>query len=227
MMDLTNIPILADAENVLVIVGIIIAVIVSLVKKAAAKAKEAQEEQARQAQQPPVQPQAAPMGERRPAAAPARDDRSQALRQTLQNLGIVLDEEPAAPSVPPPLPNAQQRRQGQRRPAPQRRDLAQVEAQEDLAQSVDQEMLRQQQRMSAAESSRQQRMGELHIPEEDSAAIEQRLLHVRPAQQGHKAALSPLAALLANRDTARKAIVLQEILSPPKALRHGQEMWEA
>ncbi|MCE5279274.1 MAG: hypothetical protein ABFD92_05190 [Planctomycetaceae bacterium] len=205
MTDIANIQILADAENVLVIVGIIIAVIISLVKKAAAKAKEAQEEQARRAQQPAQQGQGQPQRPRpRGPAADMGEDRSQALRQTLQNLGIVLeDERPPAPAPPPPLPRTQPQR-----PAPQRRGRPE----KDLADRVDQELLHQQQRMADADSSRQRRMG---AP------------NVRVVQEAQEAVTSPFAAVLAKTDTARSAIVLHEILSPPKAIRQGQEMWDA
>ena len=70
-------------------------------------------------------------------------------------------------------------------------------------------------------------------PEEaDTAAIEARLVSIRPAVRRDEItveAIKPVAGVtvdLTDRRRAREAIVFHEILSPPKGIRSQPEMWE-
>lgn len=146
---------------------------------------------------------------------------------------------PAAPGRPPPT-------QPQRRPAPppratgpmrvpgarrlvaRRRAAAVPQPQIPPASwDVAEEVHRQQQRLERGEAQRSRRLVTAQPSEADTAAIEARLLHVRPQAQPTQAvtAASLLAGLRAP-EQFRRAILHYEIFAPPKALRPGPEPWD-
>jgi len=96
---------------------------------------------------------------------------------------------------------------------------------------VDEELRRQQQRLEQEELERQRRLSEYRPPESDEEAIASRLVHVQPATVAPTAAAGQeRAALHVDLRTpaaARQAILFSEILGRPKALRHGDELWDA
>lgn len=70
-------------------------------------------------------------------------------------------------------------------------------------------------------------------PEADTAAIEARLVSIRPAvvreDESTVEVIGSVAGVtvdLTDRRRAREAIVFHEILSPPKGIRSQPEMWE-
>lgn len=81
-----------------------------------------------------------------------------------------------------------------------------------LGEGVDDEMADFSRRQEAMQASRQSR---LHLAETDAAAPD--------AQAGLTV---PRAGIRLQGSTLAQAIILREILSPPKALRQEQEMWE-
>ena len=94
---------------------------------------------------------------------------------------------------------------------------------------VSEELRLRQQRQVKLDKDRQKRLTSRASPESDTNAIEARLVSVHPAQgdtppgQISKVGVIPGLRTL---DDARKAIILHEIFSPPKALRKGGEMWD-
>ncbi len=65
-------------------------------------------------------------------------------------------------------------------------------------------------------------------PEADTAAIESRLLSIRPAKTGAAVAGNSFITVnLSDPTNARTAIIMHEIFSPPKALRDEHELWDA
>ncbi len=65
-------------------------------------------------------------------------------------------------------------------------------------------------------------------PEADTAAIEARLISIRPAKADRAVAGNSFIAVnLLNPTNARNAIIMHEIFSPPKALRNQDELWDA
>jgi len=94
---------------------------------------------------------------------------------------------------------------------------------------VSEELRRGEQRQKNLEEARRRRLAVRKSPEADTAAIESRLLSVSQAGDGPEVEIVGNLALglgLLTPDAARRAIVLHEILSPPKALRQGGESWD-
>jgi hypothetical protein len=116
-------------------------------------------------------------------------------------------------NVPPPIPVDLQLRQG------------------DLAQGVDEEMERQQQRMQRERTDREHRMAALAPQEADTAALISHLVHIRPgsiaAGAAHAGPSSRLLSLLKNGSGLRNALIYHEIFSPPKSMRKDQDIWDA
>ena len=80
--------------------------------------------------------------------------------------------------------------------------------------------------MRKREQLRAQRM-ETETPlEADTSAIDSRILRIRPSVVAAAQSSQRLHVDLADLAAARAAIVYHEILSPPKALREGPEMWD-
>ena len=94
---------------------------------------------------------------------------------------------------------------------------------------VSEELRLRQQRQAQLERDRQKRMAARMSPESDTDAIEARLVSVHSAQgDTPPRQISRVGGIpgLRTLDDARKAIILHEIFSPPKALREGGEMWD-
>lgn len=94
---------------------------------------------------------------------------------------------------------------------------------------VSEELRSRQQRQTQLDTDREKRLGAQVSPESDTDAIKARLVSVRSSEadtapgQISEAEVIPSLKTLAD---ARKAIILHEIFSPPKALRQGGEMWD-
>lgn len=96
-----------------------------------------------------------------------------------------------------------------------------------LGEGVEAETWRQQQRLRQEEQRRAARLRARRPPEADSAAIAQRLVHVRTADAQVSDAQPRRQALqLRTPQQARRAIIFHEIFSAPKALRQEPEMWD-
>ena len=151
-------------------------------------------------------------------AAEARRKAAQTRRQ----------EPKGSPQAPRP---AQQVRRPVAPPAPL--ELPRVEVlqafapAQELGEDVEQELRRQEQRLRQEDKRRKKRLAAPKSPEADSAAIEQRLGHLRsqlarPAEPMGRGE----APDLRSRELARSAIIYHVILAPPKALIQGPEMWD-
>jgi hypothetical protein len=96
---------------------------------------------------------------------------------------------------------------------------------------VRQEMHLQKQRRGKLEAQRRRRLGSLGPPEADVAARESRLQSIRPtaadAAQAAPTFVAGVGISLLRPGEARKAIIMREILSAPKALRQDAEMWDS
>jgi len=94
---------------------------------------------------------------------------------------------------------------------------------------VSDELRSRQQRQAQLERDREKRLDARVSPESDTDAIEARLVSVRSSEadtapgQISEAEVIPSLKTLAD---ARKAMILHEIFSPPKALRQGGETWD-
>ncbi len=144
--------------------------------------------------------------------------------------------EPAAPQRPPGsptrprpsgLPQAARRRPmpGARPPGARRPPAA--PQMQPVTWDVEEELRRQLDRLQQDRAQRVQRLAAAPPPEADTAALEARLVHLRPVAgpTGAPVAAGPLADLTAPEALAR-AVLHYEIFAPPKALRPGPEMWE-
>jgi len=96
---------------------------------------------------------------------------------------------------------------------------------------VRQELHLQKQRRGKLEAQRRRRMSALGPPEADTAAREPRLRSIRPAAadvaQPAPTFVAGAGISLLRPGEARKAIIMHEILSAPKALRQDAEMWDS
>ncbi|MDP6636133.1 MAG: hypothetical protein QGG42_14630 [Phycisphaerae bacterium] len=106
------------------------------------------------------------------------------------------------------------------------------QVQDQKAVRVAEELRLRQQRQAQLESDRKKRLASRVSPESDTNAIEARLVSVQPSQTD-AADTAPrrideigVIMDLETTDEARRAIILHEIFSPPKALRQGGEMWD-
>ncbi len=94
---------------------------------------------------------------------------------------------------------------------------------------VSQELRQNQQRQAQIEADRRKRLAARKSPESDTNAIEARLVSVRPKDAlTTPGEIGKIAAIveLNTPAEAKRAIILHEIFSPPKALRTGGEMWD-
>jgi hypothetical protein len=94
---------------------------------------------------------------------------------------------------------------------------------------VSQELRHSQQRQAQLEVDRQKRLSTRLSPESDTNAIEARLVSVRPedtVMEPEKIGVISAIVELNTPAEAKRAIILHEIFSPPKALRTGGEMWD-
>lgn len=92
--------------------------------------------------------------------------------------------------------------------------------------SVDDEVEARERERAARDAARMARLATAAPAEADSAAIEQRISHFQridaaAADQGPRITVD-----LSGPGAARQAVLFQEILGPPKALRRGTELWE-
>lgn len=134
-----------------------------------------------------------------------------------------------APPPQRPAPHPQQR--PQRRPVPQQQRPPQRPPRpaEPEPARVRDELRIQQQRRRQIEAERARRLGAHKPAVADTAAIEDRLVSIEPAQ----GPAPPVPGLVSGLDIglltpadARRAIVMHEVLAPPKALRRGAEIWD-
>jgi hypothetical protein len=94
---------------------------------------------------------------------------------------------------------------------------------------VSEELRLNQQRQAELERDRKKRLASRKSPQSDTNAIESRLLSRRPARSETAPQQIGKIGIILNlesRDMAKKAMILHEIFSPPKALRKGGEMWD-
>ena len=154
-----------------------------------------------------------------------------------QALPVAQPRQPSA-SQPRPAPAPRDARRTYGQPArprdAQRRQRSQpvAEIAEEQEVRVGEELRREQQRREREELERQQRMSEYRPPESDEQAIAGRIVHVRPATAalagaGEEHGQAEFQVNLADPAAARTAIIFSEILSRPKALRQGDELWDA
>ncbi len=100
-------------------------------------------------------------------------------------------------------------------------------------QTTEQEITRLQSRLAKLESMRSKRLSMALPSETGTTAIESRLVSIRTPLRKESyqettrvEVLSVVEINLTNRDAARDAIIMHEIFSPPKAMRHQPEAWE-
>ena len=94
---------------------------------------------------------------------------------------------------------------------------------------VSEELRLRQQRQTQLEADRQKRLATRISPESDTKAIEARLVSVRPAAADTAPRRISEVGVVLQLNTpaeAKRAIIMNEIFSPPKALRKGGEMWD-
>jgi type IV secretory pathway VirB10-like protein len=142
---------------------------------------------------------------------------------------------PTPTATPTPQPRTEAPRMVRRSPyvkrtTPQPAATRAAQAADQSRVRVDEELRRQQQRLEQEELERQHRLAEYRPPESDEVAIASRIVHVQP-KTAVVAAGSPESGEfrvdLQSAAAARSAIIFSEILGRPKALRHGDEMWDA
>jgi hypothetical protein len=138
-----------------------------------------------------------------------------------------IPRRPPAQRAPTMLRAAQPRwMPGVGRPAVRRPPASQPEMQP-VSWDVIEEMRRELTRLQQADAERVQRMATAAPAEADTAAIEARLVTIRPAAGPLAAAeVRALLADLKTPDALRRAILHYEVFAPPKALRPGPEMWD-
>jgi len=129
--------------------------------------------------------------------------------------------------APPQRPAPRPQQRPQRRPVPQQQPPPRPAAPEPVR--VRDELRIQQQRRRQIEAERARRLAAPKSPQADTAAIEERVVSVEPAQ----GPAPPVPSLAGGLDiglltpaNARRAIVMHEILAPPKALRRDAEIWD-
>jgi len=94
---------------------------------------------------------------------------------------------------------------------------------------VGDELRIQQRRRRQIEAERAGRLAARKSPEADTAAFEEHLVSIKPAQGPAPPVPSLARALdigLLTPADARRAIVMHEVLAAPKALRRGAEIWD-
>lgn len=211
-------------ELVPIILFVVISIVVGIIRKSAAQ----KAEQARRsgAEQPPKQPDR--------AARQAGHARSGQTGQAHPQPGRTT-RPPGPPPAPPPIgldvELAQQalRAMGLIPAGPQPSEAGQpvvLTPVEPASIRVEEELKLQRRRQRDLEAQRRKRLASRKVPEADSAAIEGRILQVRPDQEAaHDLPTGP-AVNLSSAERARRAIIFHEIFSAPKALRQGKEMWD-
>jgi len=185
-----------DASDYNIIIFIVVAVLLA-VSSWIKRAAEKKQEQEAAARRKDAQAQ--PEGEKRPAASGQQQVRR--------------------PAAPPELPSAE----------PQR-----IVRLETLGEDLDQGLRKEEQRLRLEDKRRQERLAVRKSPEADSAAIGQRLAPIRSRLAPMRSRLAQPEEIssrsgspgLRSRELARSAIIYHVILSPPKALQGGPEMWD-
>jgi len=139
------------------------------------------------------------------------------------------EEKTRKPRRAPAPPEGGQRQDRARRTVQPARPVPPAAPQAEQTVRVSDELRLRQQREAKLERDRQKRLSTRVSPESDTNAIEAHLVSVHPDE----ADTAPMQiskvggiASLRTLDNARKAIILHEIFSPPKALRKGGEMWD-
>ena len=103
--------------------------------------------------------------------------------------------------------------------------------QDDAEDRVADDLRQERERRRRKDLERQQRLAAYQPDEADTAAIEKRLVSIRSATVDDTAgqmqqATHGLQLNLKNPSAARNAVVMHEILGPPKALQSEQTLWE-
>jgi hypothetical protein len=128
------------------------------------------------------------------------------------------------PMTPPPLPQIPQRRAPvSPRPIAEEHTRT-VRDHEDLD-KVDEEVEQMRQGIEQKLTTRHQRMETAAPSEADTAAIDARISHFQ-RMEVQQDQVARVQVDLGNPRALRAAIIYHEILSPPKALRQGPEMWD-
>jgi len=140
-----------------------------------------------------------------PPAPPPRPDLELA-REALRSMGLIVEQ---------PTQRAPQ--------ADQPVALTPVEPQ---TIRVEEELKLQRRRERKLDAQRRKRLAPRKVPEADSAAIEGRILKVRPGQEAAHDVATGVIVDLSRAESLRRAIIFHEIFSAPKALREGKEMWD-
>lgn len=126
--------------------------------------------------------------------------------------------------TPPPIPQVRPRRVPVPAQGAAEEHVRTVRDDVDLDQ-VDEEVIHMQQEIERKLATRQQRMQTTAPSEADTAAIDARISHFKRMEQTREQ-VARVIVDLKGRNALRAAIIYHEILSPPKALRQGPEMWD-
>lgn len=136
----------------------------------------------------------------------------------------------SAPQAPPPVSRRVQqpmpRQAAQRFARPQSIVPQRAVAQDEI--SVDEEVRSRQRRRKLLDQKQQERLSARQPTEADTAAIESRLLSIKPAtiEPAQQLARPRIRVDLRAPQNAREMMIYHELLSPPKALRTDPESWE-
>lgn len=213
-----------DGSGLIQLVVLLIIAIVGGLAEAMKKKREKAQQQ-RQQEQLSRQP-TPPAGDTQPMAHEPRE----------------IMKEPGRRRMPPPPPPTRRQQQAQvdqgpvevKRykpiPAPQRpqRRVAPPAVPEAPPgqRRVSQGLAVQQAHLEQENDDRLRRLGTLRPVEEDTVAIESRILHIRPSQAVESGAQVQYRVDLRTRQAARTAIIFAEIFGKPKCLRTEAEKWE-
>lgn len=196
-----------DLINIIIMVAVfVIAIIASAIKKVLDKQREQEAAKGRGEQQREHREAVRRAQERRARQAQADQQAAPGARAAPAR-GRPARAVP--PSPPPPPPSA--------RPQPEEPYV--------LGAGVEEETRRELQRERAEEMRRRRRLRVRRPPEADPA-LSSRLVSIRGGDLGTLRVPRRSIVNLQGRGEARTAIIYHEILSPPKALRKGPEMWD-
>ena len=207
-------------ELVPIILFVVIGIVVGIIRKSAAhKAEQARRSRA---EQPPKQPDRAARQAGYARVGQARPQPGRTARPP---------GPPPAPPIGPDMELAQQalRAMGLIPAGPQPSEAGQpvvLTPVEPASIRVEEELKLQRRRQRDLEAHRRKRLAPRKATEAHFAAIEGRILQVRPDQEAQQDLPTGPVVNLSSAERARRAIIFHEIFSAPKALRQGKEMWD-